>query len=80
MKFDDYVVEMAPDIEGNSGASRRTGHNKYFDPTEYVQYPNVFDEGILLRYTPTFEGYKEDIVLSEYTGINEFCLMFRMRF
>ena len=25
-----------------------------------------------MRYTPTFEGYKEDIVLSKYTGINEF--------
>ena len=72
LKFGEYVVEMAPDIKGNSGASRQTGHNKYFDPTEYVQYPNVFDEGISLRYTPTFEGYKEDIVLSEYTGINEF--------
>ena len=72
LKFGEYVVEMAPDIKGNSGASRQTGHNKYFDPTEYVQYPNVFNEGISLRYTPTFEGYKEDIVLSEYTGINEF--------
>ena len=72
LKFGEYVVEMAPDINGNSGASRQTGHNKYFDPTEYVQYPDVFDEGISLRYTPTFEGYKEDIVLSEYTGMNEF--------
>ena len=72
LKFGEYVVEMAPDIKGNSGASRQTGHNKYFDPTEYVQYPNVFDESISLRYTPTFEGYKEDIVLSKYTGINEF--------
>ena len=72
LKFDNHTVEMAPDIKGNSGASRQTGHNKYFDPTEYVQYPDVFDDGISLRYTPTFEGYKEDIVLSEYTGINEF--------
>ena len=72
LKFGEYFVEMAPDIKGNSGASRQTGHNKYFDPTEYVQYPNVFDESISLRYTPTFEGYKEDIVLSKYTGINEF--------
>lgn len=72
LKFGEYVVEMAPDIKGNSGASRQTGHNKYFEPTEYVQYPNVFDESISLRYTPTFEGYKEDIVLSKYVGINEF--------
>lgn len=72
LKFDEYTVEMAPDIKGNSGASRQTGHNKNFDPTEYVQYPNVFDERISLRYTPTFEGYKEDIVLNKYTGMNEF--------
>lgn len=72
LKFGEYVVEMAPNIKGNSGASRQTGHNKYFDPTGYVQYPNVFDESISLRYTPTFEGYKEDIVLSKYAGINEF--------
>lgn len=72
LKFDNHTIEMAPDIKGNSGASRQTGHNKYFDPTEYVQYPNVFDEDIALKYTPTFEGYKEDIVLSRYTGINEF--------
>ena len=72
LKFDEYTVEMAPNIKGNSGASRQTGHNKNFDPTEYVQYPNVFDESISLRYTPTFEGYKEDIVLNEYTGMNEF--------
>ena len=72
LKFGEYVVEMAPNIKGNSDASRQTGHNKYFDSTGYVQYPNVFDENISLRYTLTFEGYKEDIVLSKYAGINEF--------
>lgn len=33
---------------------------------EYTYYYSLMD------ITPTFEGYKEDIVLSEYTGINEF--------
>ena len=72
LKFDKYVVETTPDIKGNSSAQCITGHNKYQGTTQYVQYPNVFDESISLRYTPTFEGYKEDIVLSKYKGINEF--------
>lgn len=77
LKFGEYNVELSPEINGNSGASRQTGHNKNFDQTEYVQYPDVFDKGIALRYTPTFEGYKEDIILNEYTEINEFT--FRLR-
>ena len=72
LRFGEYVIEMAPNINGSSGACRQTGHNKYSDPTEYVQYPDVFDEGISLRYTPTFDGYKEDIILNEKPEENEF--------
>ena len=72
MRYGEYVIEMAPNINGSSGACRQTGHNKYSDPTEYIQYPNVFDEGISLRYTPTFDGYKEDIILNEKPQQNEF--------
>lgn len=77
LKFGQRTVEMSPVIRGNSAASRQTGHNKYFDSSEYVLYPDVFDKGISVRYTPTFEGYKEDIVLNEYTGKNSFT--FRLR-
>ncbi len=37
-----------------------------------IQYDKVFGEEISLRYTTTFSGYKEDIILNRYTGINEF--------
>ncbi len=72
VKFGEYSIEFAPDIKGSSGASRQTGHNKNNDPTEFVEYPNVFDDGISVRYTPTFDGYKEDIILYENTGKNTF--------
>ncbi len=73
----EHTVEMSPDIQGTSGASRQTGHNKEFDPTEYVVYPAVFDESTAIRYTPTFEGYKEDILLEEYTGQHAFPFILR---
>ena len=72
LKFGEYVFEMSPNINGSSGASRQTGHDKDKNPTEYVEYPEVFADDISLRYTPTFGGYKEDIILAKNTGINRF--------
>ena len=72
LKFGEYVFEMSPNINGSSGASRQTGHDKDSNPTEYVEYPEVFADDISLRYTPTFGGYKEDIILAKNTGINRF--------
>ena len=37
-----------------------------------VQYNGVFGSKTTLRYSSTFEGLKEDIVLSENTGVNNF--------
>ena len=72
LKFGEYVFEMSPNINGSSGASRQTGHDKDNNPTEYVEYPEVFADDISLRYTPTFGGYKEDIILNTNVGINRF--------
>lgn len=72
LKFGEYVFEMSPNINGSSGASRQTGHDKDSNPTEYVEYPEVFADDISLRYTPTFGGYKEDIILNTNVGINRF--------
>ena len=72
LQYDNVRIEVAPLINGSSGASRQTGHNKDGQNTDYVEYPNVFDKKISLRYTPTFNGYKEDIILQENVGINEF--------
>lgn len=37
-----------------------------------VEYKSVFDDTIKLQYMPTFGGIKENIILTEYTGINTF--------
>lgn len=37
-----------------------------------VTYANYFGPGISLKYTPMLSGVKEDIILSEYTGVNGF--------
>lgn len=72
LRYNDIEIEIAPLINGSSGASRQTGHNKDGKATDVVEYPNVFDKNISIRYTPTFEGFKEDIILKENVGINEF--------
>jgi len=43
--------------------------------TDAVIYDNVFGDKTKLRYTPTFMGIKEDIVLEQYTGTNQFCFI-----
>jgi len=39
---------------------------------DVVLYHNVFGKNTTLRFTPTFEGFKEDILLDCYTENNEF--------
>lgn len=40
-----------------------------------VTYPDYFGEGMSLRYTPTLDGVKEDIILKAYTGANSFSFL-----
>ena len=37
-----------------------------------VEYEGIFGPHTTLRYTPTFGGFKEDIILSRNIGVNEF--------
>ena len=39
---------------------------------ETIQYRQVFGEHTALQYTPTYSGFKEDIILTQYNGVNEF--------
>ena len=41
-------------------------------PAEVVEYEGIFGPHTTLRYTSTFGGFKEDIILSQYTGVNTF--------
>lgn len=42
-----------------------------------VIYNDLFGEGIDARYTPLYNGVKEDIILEAYTGISSFDFMLR---
>ncbi len=37
-----------------------------------VEYVGLFDNNTTLKYTPLLSGIKEDIVLTKYTGVNEY--------
>lgn len=40
--------------------------------TDYAVYNGVFGEKTSVRYTPMYNGVKEDIILTENTGVNTF--------
>lgn len=40
-----------------------------------VTYPDYYGQGVSLRYTPTLDGVKEDIILKAYTGVNSFTFL-----
>jgi murein DD-endopeptidase MepM/ murein hydrolase activator NlpD len=43
----------------------------------WVYYDGIFGRRTALRYTPTFEGFKEEVVLYENVGINRFSFVVR---
>lgn len=55
-----------------STAQRSMDENEENRESSAAVYDNVFGEGSKLRYTPMFDGVKEDIILDRYNGINEF--------
>jgi hypothetical protein len=42
------------------------------ESVDAVIYDNVFGDSTKLRYTPTFMGFKEDLILEQNIGINQF--------
>ena len=83
LKYENYNLELIPQI--TEAYERDTEYNKsqiskYKNndkDTDSVKYDNVFGENISLRYTPTFMGFKEDIILDRYTGINTFTFLLK---
>lgn len=39
---------------------------------DFVEYSDIFGEGISLRYAPTIDGFKEDIIMDSPSDIKEF--------
>ncbi|MFA7206098.1 MAG: hypothetical protein WC102_07165 [Saccharofermentanales bacterium] len=75
-------IELIPYNYENSDADETSVAESSARREEYVHtdgesadaviYDNVFGGGTKLRYTPTFMGFKEDLILEQNTGINRF--------
>lgn len=68
MRFDNYFINMTPTfgIQNQNSAV-------YCEDDETVSY--VCDESTSIVYALTYAGYKEDIVVNEYTGVTEYSFM-----
>jgi len=73
------TIELAPVSSELSRKSAATGETTRAASvgsaqrvTDTVEYAGVFGAGTTLRYTTTYEGFKEDIILHENTGHNRF--------
>ena len=63
LKYEDILIELYP-YEGNTAfVQKRMGSND----VEYTFYDGVFGEDTAVRYTPTFSGFKEEIILYDNT-------------
>ena len=59
INYTDYEIKLSP-CEGVSSEVEKE--------EDTVVYHDIFGDGTILRYTPQLSGYKEDIVLQEYSG------------
>ena len=64
MSYEGHNITLAP----MGGVLRSKAQND----GESVIYPNYYGGGMSLKYTPSLDGLKEDIVLSRYSGVNSF--------
>ena len=62
--YDKYSVTLKP-IFTTRGVTASQKNNS-------VEYVGLFDSNTTLKYTPLLSGIKEDIVLTKYTGVNEY--------
>ena len=53
-------------------ANEAPGQKKKQNKTDVVEYDKVFGKNTVLRYSATLNGFKEDLILQENIGVNEF--------
>jgi len=68
-----YSVERLPIFANTARVDNRS---RSFDDN-WVYYDGIFGRHTALRYTPTFEGFKEEVVLEQNIGINRFSFTVR---
>ena len=64
LEAEDIKIEMSPVSETAATSASKSASTVSFD--------SVFGADTSIRYTPQFDGFKEDIILNHYTGVNEF--------
>ncbi|MBQ8523991.1 MAG: fibronectin type III domain-containing protein [Clostridia bacterium] len=85
---DEYGIELIP-LVASSGkitasstvslSPEKKQITDSFDASikEVVDYKSVFGSNSTLRYAPTINGFKEDIILDTYDGTNEFVFLLK---
>ena len=69
-----YNIELIP-LDAFD-ASVKTSAKRELSAANSVYYNDVFGKNTVLRYSPMFDGFKEDIILLENTG-NEFSFLLK---
>lgn len=75
LEYKDIKISIAPLYTEKTALDAKTekrsvaSHDK---AAERVVYPNVFGRGTELVYTPTFSGFKEDIIIHSCNGLTEY--------
>ena len=78
LEAEDIKIEIAPMAKNISNSKLRGLAQKnattdlFGNNRNDVDYAEVLGKDITLRYTPVFNGFKEDIIIDRYTGVNEF--------
>lgn len=67
-------IELIP--IGDSGVSDKISNNDVDNKTDYIFYNNIFGKGTAIRYSPTFSGFKEEIILQSNSG-NKFSFLLK---
>jgi len=73
--YNELEIVMLPISDSKSAVSlvenavdSKTGEKQ----TDSVKYDKVFGDNTFITYKPTYTGFKENIILTEYTGQSEF--------
>ena len=74
VEYQDIKIEIIPlSAEKNAAVpARKKQYQVDSETRDSIEYNKAFGNNTLLKYTPTFSGFKEDIILTAYTGRNEF--------
>lgn len=89
LQYEDYNILLTPIIAPKAlversviqlpkdGVASNSLNSSVETEVTSVEYHNVFSDATHIRYTPMFNGIKEDIILEKYDDINEFVFVLR---